>query len=162
MPSDGRTMQNGGRLHTVRPELNVYGHTDRRTPLGRPATGAGRQPQPVRQMTATGVRTFLQTAIVLAVVSACGGEGHEIYMSAGCDECHGADLKGIPSSGPTLKSVNRHWDEDRLLVYFRDPDSVASSDPRLSELRDRFGEGMPPLKLADPLAREKLARYILR
>ena len=42
------------------------------------------------------------------------------------------------------------------------PDSVASADPRLSELRDIYGEGMPPLKMADPIAREKLARYVLR
>jgi hypothetical protein len=51
---------------------------------------------------------------------------------------------------------------ESLLVYFRDPDSVAASDPRLSELRARYGEGMPPLRLADPIAREALARYVLR
>ena len=102
-------------------------------------------------------------AACLVAVTACGGgEGHEIYMSAGCDECHGADLKGSPSSGPTLQGVKKHWDEDRLLAYFRDPDSVAVTDPRLSEMRDRYGDGMPPLKLADPIAREKLARYVLR
>ena len=126
------------------------------------AIGRGRTPANLRQMTAIGVKTLLKTTIVLAAVSACGGEGHEIYMSAGCDECHGADLKGTPSAGPTLKGVNRHWDEERLLAYFRDPDSVAATDPRLRELRDRFGEGMPPLKLADPVARENLARYVLR
>ncbi len=49
-----------------------------------------------------------------------------------------------------------------MLIYFRNPDSVASSDPRLSELRSRYGEGMAPLKLADPIAREKLARYVIR
>ena len=102
-------------------------------------------------------------ATCLAAVTACGGgEGHEIYMQAGCDECHGADLKGSPSSGPTLKGVRKHWDEDRLLAYFRDPDSDAATDPRLQEMRDLYGDGMPPLKLADPIAREKLAGYVLR
>ena len=150
------------RLHTGRPEPNVRVRLDQRTPPGRPASGAGGHLQTIRQMTATGAKTLLRTAFVLAVVSACSGEGHEIYMSAGCDECHGADLKGTPSSGPTLEGVNRNWDEERLLAYFRDPDSVASTDPRLRELRERFGEGMPPLKLADPVARENLARYVLR
>ena len=48
------------------------------------------------------------------------------------------------------------------LAYFRNPDSVANTDPRLGELRERYKEGMPPLKLADPIAREKLARYVIR
>jgi hypothetical protein len=99
---------------------------------------------------------------VFASAACAGGEGHEIYMQAGCDECHGVDLKGSPSSGPTLQGVKKHWDEDRLLAYFRDPDSIAATDPRLSEMRELYGDGMPPLKLADPIAREKLARYVLR
>ena len=103
----------------------------------------------------------LVAATVLAL-SACNSEGHEIYTDAGCAECHGDDLRGTPSSGPTLKGTKKNWDEEQLLVYFRKPDSVATADPRLSELRDLYGEGMPPLKLADPIAREKLARYVLR
>ena len=104
----------------------------------------------------------LLATCVVAVTACGGGEGHEIYMEAGCDECHGSDLKGSPSSGPTLQGVKKYWDEDRLLTYFRDPDSVAETDPRLREMRDLYGDGMPPLKLADPIAREKLARYVLR
>lgn len=49
-----------------------------------------------------------------------------------------------------------------MLIYFRNPDSVASLDPRLSELRSLYGEGMAPLKLTDPIAREKLAEYVIR
>jgi mono/diheme cytochrome c family protein len=104
----------------------------------------------------------LLVSMLVVALAACSGEGHEIYMEAGCDECHGADLKGTPSSGPSLKGVSRHWNEEQMLSYFRDPDSVASLDPRLMDLRDRYGEGMPPLKLADPIAREKLAKYVLR
>ena len=99
--------------------------------------------------------------IVLAA-AACDREAHEIYMQAGCDECHGKDLKGTPSSGPALQNTKRHWDEERMLAYFRNPDSVANIDPRLGELRERYKEGMPPLKIADPIAREKLAQYVIR
>ncbi len=104
--------------------------------------------------------TFLAVAVL--AITACGGEGHDIYVDAGCVECHGDDLRGTPTSGPTLKGTRKNWDEEALLLYFRNPDSVATSIPRLSELRDIYGEGMPPLKMADPIAREKLARYVLR
>jgi cytochrome c551/c552 len=106
--------------------------------------------------------TLIVLTAAVFTVAACGGEGHEIYVEAGCVECHGDDLRGTPTSGPTLKGIKKHWDEETLLIYFRKPDSVASEDPRLSELRDIYGEGMPPLKMADPIAREKLARYVLR
>lgn len=96
------------------------------------------------------------------VVAACGGEGRTAYLEAGCPECHGTDRRGTPTGGPSLRSVGDHWDEASLLLYFRNPDSVANSDPRLTELRERYGEGMPPLKLADPIAREALAKYVLR
>ena len=96
------------------------------------------------------------------VFAGCSGEGHSIYVEAGCPECHGDDLRGTPSSGPAIQNTRKHWDEERMLIYFRNPDSVASSDPRLSELRDLYGDGMAPLKLADPIAREKLARYVIR
>ena len=102
------------------------------------------------------------TVLTVLAVTGCDSEGHAIYVEAGCVECHGDNLRGTPTSGPTLKGVKKNWDEDRLLVYFRNPDSVASADPRLSELRALYGEGMGPLKLADPFAREKLARYVLR
>jgi cytochrome c551/c552 len=101
-------------------------------------------------------------ATALLAVAACNSDSHEIYVEAGCVECHGDDMRGTPSSGPTLKGIKKHWDEESLLIYFRKPDSVASADPRLSELRELYGEGMPPLKMADPIAREKLARYVLR
>ena len=103
---------------------------------------------------------FLAAALI--PVAACSSESHEIYVEAGCVECHGDDLRGTPTSGPTLKGTRKNWDEEALLLYFRNPDSVATSIPRLSELRDIYGEGMPPLKMADPIAREKLARYVLR
>lgn len=103
---------------------------------------------------------FLATALL--AVAACSGESHQIYVEAGCVECHGDDLRGTPTSGPTLKGIKKNWDEESLLIYFRNPDSVATADRRLSELRDIYGEGMPPLKMADPIAREKLARYVLR
>ena len=112
------------------------------------------------------VKGYLTAPILLAAalfaLTACNGEGHEVYVEAGCVECHGDNLRGTPSSGPTLKGTRKNWDEEALLLYFRNPDSVATSIPRLSELRDIYGEGMPPLKIADPIAREKLARYVLR
>lgn len=103
-------------------------------------------------------------AAALCVASlACNRAGREAYLAAGCEECHGLDLRGTMTSGPSLQGTKRHWDVERLLVYFADPDSVAAGDERLRALRARYGgNGMPPIKLADPDARRALARYVLR
>jgi mono/diheme cytochrome c family protein len=97
-----------------------------------------------------------------ALVASCGGPGRAAYLEAGCAECHGENLRGTQTAGPSLKGVGDRWEVESLLAYFRNPDSVAALDPRLREIRERYGEGMPPLKLADPIAREALAEYVLR
>ncbi|MDT8436834.1 MAG: cytochrome c [Gemmatimonadota bacterium] len=104
----------------------------------------------------------LLVACLAAALSGCDREGRAAYVKAGCDECHGMDRRGVPSSGPDIRRASKHWDEESLRRYFRDPDSVANADPRLREMRDLYGEGMPPLKLADPLARDALVQYVLR
>lgn len=115
-----------------------------------------------RRMRRRDRRTLAGLLAIGLAVAACGGEGRTAYMEGGCVECHGTDLRGTPTGGPSLRGVDEHWDEASLLRYFRNPDSVAAANPRLMELRERYGEGMPPLKMADPIAREALARYVLR
>jgi hypothetical protein len=106
------------------------------------------------------VTTFGVALLVLTV--GCNREGREAYLEAGCDEGHGEDLKGTRTGGPPISGTRRHWDVDRLLLYFANPDSVADVDPRLSELRSYYESGMAPLKLADPAKRRALAKYVRR
>ena len=35
----------------------------------------------------------------LVLTAACNKEGREAYLEAGCDECHGVDLKGTRTGG---------------------------------------------------------------
>ena len=99
---------------------------------------------------------------LMGLTGACDGEGREAYLTAGCDECHGVDLKGTRTGGPPISGTRKHWDIESLLAYFANPDSVADADPRLRELRSYYESGMAPLKLADPEARKALARYVRR
>ena len=101
-------------------------------------------------------------ASLLLLTAACNREGREVYLSAGCDECHGVDLKGTRTGGPPIAGTRKHWDVDGLLLYFANPDSVADADARLSKMRSYYETGMAPLKWADPVGREALARYVRR
>ena len=98
----------------------------------------------------------------LVLTAACNKEGREAYLEAGCDECHGVDLKGTRTGGPAISGTRRNWNVDQLLVYFANPDSVADADDRLRELRSYYESGMAPLKLADPAKRKALAKYVRR
>lgn len=100
--------------------------------------------------------------VIVLVITACGGAGRRAYVAAGCEECHGDDLAGTMTGGPPLRGTRQHWDVERLLAYFANPDSVVLGDERLRTLRARYGSGMPPIKLASPEARRALARYVLR
>lgn len=106
--------------------------------------------------------TAMLGVCLLAFTAACNREGREVYLAAGCEECHGADLKGTRTGGPPLSGTRKHWDVDGLLAYFANPDSVADVDPRLKELRSYYESGMAPLQWADPEGREALARYVRR
>jgi mono/diheme cytochrome c family protein len=106
--------------------------------------------------------TAMLAASLLLLTTACNREGREVYLSAGCDECHGVGLKGTRTGGPPISGTRKHWDVDGLLAYFANPDSVADADPRLQELRSYYESGMAPLKLADPAKRRALAKYVRR
>lgn len=99
---------------------------------------------------------------LLVLTAACNKEGREAYLAAGCDECHGVDLKGTRTGGPAISGTRRNWNIDQLLLYFANPDSVADADDRLRELRSYYESGMAPLKLADPAKRRALAKYVRR
>ena len=106
--------------------------------------------------------TAMLGASLLLFTAACNREGREVYLSAGCDECHGMDLKGTRTGGPPISGTRKHWDVESLLAYFANPDSVADADPRLQELRSYYESGMAPLKWADPEGRKALAKYVRR
>jgi len=99
---------------------------------------------------------------LVLLTSACNREGREVYLAAGCDDCHGVDLKGTRTGGPPISGTRKHWDVEQLLVYFSNPDSVADADPRLRKLRSYYESGMAPLKWADPAGRRALAKYVRR
>jgi cytochrome c2 len=105
---------------------------------------------------------LLIVVLTCLAAGACASAGRKAYLAAGCEECHGLDLRGTMTGGPALRNTKQHWDVERLLRYFADPDGVALMDERLRALRSRYGSGMPPIKLADPDARRALARYVLR
>jgi hypothetical protein len=106
-------------------------------------------------------RAILVLAACLAA-TACNREGREVYVAAGCDECHGLDLEGTRTGGPALSGTREHWTVDELLLYFANPDSVAEVNPRIGELRSYYESGMAPLKWADPAGRIALAKYVRR
>jgi len=99
---------------------------------------------------------------LLVLTAGCNRDGREVYLAAGCDECHGADLKGTRTGGPPIAGTRKHWEVDQLLLYFANPDSVADTNPRLRELRSYYESGMAPLKWADPEGRRALAKYVRR
>jgi mono/diheme cytochrome c family protein len=99
---------------------------------------------------------------MLALTAACNREGREVYLAAGCDECHGVDLKGTRTGGPPITGTRKHWSVDELLLYFANPDSVADTNPRLQELRSYYESGMKPLDWTDPAGRRALAKYVRR
>ncbi len=107
------------------------------------------------------VSTILGIGLLL-VVAGCNREGREVYLAAGCDECHGVDLQGTRTGGPPISGTRKHWDVDALLLYFANPDSVADADPRLRELRSYYESGMKPLNWSDPAGRRALAKYVRR
>ena len=78
------------------------------------------------------VATFGVSLLVLT--AACNKEGREAYLEAGCDECHGLDLKGTRTGGPPIL---RHAEE-----LGRGP--VAAL---LRESRQRGGRGRAPARV---------------
>ena len=101
-------------------------------------------------------------ASLLLLTGACNREGREVYLAAGCDECHGVDLKGTRTGGPPITGIRKHWDVESLLLYFANPDSVAEEDPRLRKLRSYYESGMKPLDWTDAEGRRALAKYVRR
>ena len=67
------------------------------------------------------------------------------YARLGCTGCHGPRGEGGPAA-PALGGLGRHWEEERLLAYLRDPDTVKAGDPRLVALSGSYPLRMPPIK----------------
>jgi len=105
-------------------------------------------------------------ALLLGLVAACQagpptppprGGG---FARWGCAGCHGLRGEGGPAA-PPLGDLARHWDEQRLVAYFRDPQEVAERDPRLLALSGSYPLKMPPVKTATDEELQQLARELL-
>ena len=48
--------------------------------------------------------------------------GVEIYKTEGCNNCHGADLKGTPA-GPPLIKIKSAWNKNALIKFIKNPKS---------------------------------------
>lgn len=115
----------------------------------------------------------LAAALVALVVLGCGESpeeqrrqadvrriGSEIYAAESCGACHGADRRG-GTSGPPLRKLARHWDEEGLISFLRNPPSRTSSDARLQELSRTYSAQMAGLPGASEDKLRTLARYLL-
>lgn len=86
--------------------------------------------------------------------------GAEIYAAESCGACHGAERQG-GVSGPPLRRLGRHWDEDGLVGFLRNPSSRTSADARLKELSRAYSTQMAGLPGASDEKLRALARFLL-
>lgn len=86
--------------------------------------------------------------------------GAEAYAAESCGACHGADRRG-GASGPPLRRLRRHWDEDGLVSFLRNPASRTSVDARLQGLSRSYSAQMAGLPGASEEKLRTLARYLL-
>ena len=111
--------------------------------------------------------SLVATSALLALAIACssssgkGGyetqSGEELYKSAGCSACHGADGSGSRLNlGPALGGLREHWTKEKLLAYMGDPAAFAAGDARLGQ------RTMPAIGVdVPPEARDRLADHVL-
>jgi hypothetical protein len=57
--------------------------------------------------------------------------------------------------------LRRHWSEDSLVAFLRDPYAVMESDSRLKAMKERYGIGMPPAQTTNEEKLRQLARWLL-
>ena len=95
-----------------------------------------------------------------APAPAPGLDGALLYRQNSCDVCHGDDRAGSDNA-PPLRGLAAHWDAERLTVYLADPAPVVASDPRLSELGERYEVEMLAYGHVPESERRALAEWLL-
>ena len=87
--------------------------------------------------------------------------GRLVFLAETCPTCHGHGREGT-NTGPALRGLRAHWDEDTLVRFLTGPAAFKLSDPRLAALAQRYRSDMPPLFAADERRVRALARYLLQ
>lgn len=86
--------------------------------------------------------------------------GKELFVSVGCSDCHGTDLKGTKMA-PSLYSAKDYWSRDNLINYLRNPLSY-SGDERFENYKKQYpNKIMPSFSQVDVKDLGKIADYIL-
>ncbi len=86
--------------------------------------------------------------------------GEELFLSSGCTNCHGTDMKGT-KNGPSLYAAKDYWSRDNLINYLRNPSSF-SGDDRFEAYKKQYPEKiMPSYSHIDVKDLGKIADYIL-
>jgi mono/diheme cytochrome c family protein len=106
--------------------------------------------------------------LLCMVFTACknsGGansKGAQLYASNICANCHGASLQGLPTLGPDLTEVKKHWKSAaELSKYFEDPQAYALGDQRLREGLSKYTMKMPSFANLSEADRLELAKWLL-
>ncbi len=104
--------------------------------------------------------TVFVLAFCLSVLGGCADSGgREIFVGAGCPQCHGLNGEGRPQ-GPPLRNLSQHWTRSRLAAYVANPQTFSTQDPRLKALEKKYGAPMPSFLISEG-GREQLAEYLL-
>jgi mono/diheme cytochrome c family protein len=108
--------------------------------------------------------------VAVACVVACGRSvvvdpatreaGAKVYRSESCAGCHGEE-RGGGRLAPPLRRLTRHWDDEELVRFLRDPTAFAADDGRIREMAARFPSRMPPAGTSDPEKLRALALFLL-
>ncbi len=86
--------------------------------------------------------------------------GELAYRADACSGCHGSAGQG-GATGPALVGLARHWTEDSLVAFLKDPYPVMERDARLRTMKERYGIGMPPAQTTNEEKLRQLARWLL-
>ena len=88
------------------------------------------------------------------------GKGEAIYRRGSCTGCHGSYRQGT-TTGPALVDLDRHWHEDALVEFLRNPRAVRAVNDRVARQAEQYKTDMPGLPGADDATLRELARYLL-
>jgi mono/diheme cytochrome c family protein len=88
------------------------------------------------------------------------GKGEAIYRRGSCPGCHGSYRQGS-ATGPALVDLDRHWREDTMVDFLRNPRAVRAVNDRVARQAEQYKTDMPGLPGADDATLRELARYVL-
>lgn len=118
----------------------------------------GRRPITVLGLAMAGLAALLACSGGPAEVPS--GPGAAVYSQLGCGGCHGPTGEGMPAA-PALTGLAAHWNQQELVAYLRDPQSVLHERPRLQYRSEQYPLQMPAYAGASQADLEALASYLL-